>query len=25
MREYQRFAKMTGVQDPRDVMLARAN
>ena len=25
MREYQRFAKMMGVQDPRDVMLARAN
>src|SRR5437016_2221402 len=25
MREYQRFAKMTGAQDPRDVMLARAN
>jgi soluble lytic murein transglycosylase len=25
MREYQRFAKMTGMQDPRDVMLARAN
>jgi len=25
MREYHRFAKMTGVQDPRDVMLARAN
>jgi soluble lytic murein transglycosylase len=25
MREYHRFAKMMGVQDPRDVMLARAN
>ena len=25
MREYQRFAKVAGSQDPRDVMLARAN